>query len=218
MGRFKIFLLTGVLALAPFSAAWADPVSIGGYALGGAALAPVASGNFDADTPAEGETADWQAGAMVTQPSASHGASVGGYALWHIDETSDLAAAIVQGPGASLAAPGADLSMTTPPTSADTIALGFSYGARLAPDVSMSLTPSISWSNPDFTPDLGGPGAAQQFGLHLGMSWQINDYMDLSGGAGAVRSLSMSPQQAGTADGSGSSLRLYTGVALGFDF
>jgi hypothetical protein len=215
MGRFKFFLLTGVLSVAPVAAAWADPASIGGYALGGAALAPVASGNFDSDLPAAGETADWQAGAMVTQPSAAHGAGVGGYALWHLDETSDLAAAIVQGPGASMAAPGADLSMSTPPGAADTIALGFSYGARLAPDVSMSLTPSVSWSGSDFSQDIGG---AQQFGLHLGMSWQINDYMGLSGGAGAVRSLSMSPQQAGTADGSGSSLRLYTGVALGFDF
>jgi hypothetical protein len=215
MSRVTFLVIAGVTAMAPVSAAWADPAAIGSYALGGAALAPLASGNFSADAPDGDESADWQAGALVTAPSSAHGRGVGGYALWHIDEDSDLAAALVQGPGASIAAPGADLSVSAQATSSDTVALGFSYGARLAPDVSMSLTPSVSWSNPDFAQDIGG-AATQQFGLHLGMTWQINDFMGLSGGAGAVRSLSVSPKQAGSADSG--SLRLYTGVALGFDF
>ncbi len=92
-------------------------------------------------------------------------------------------------------------------------ALGMSYGTRLSPTVSLSLTPSISVDKADGVASDVEWGSV---GLSLGLNWQIAPNLGLSGTAGAGRQI----------EGSGpfgplnlqSQVDVFTGLSLGLSF
>ncbi len=132
---------------------------------------------------------------------ASPGAQIG-HPLLHIDEQSDISASLFR-----------PLPGTIGNSEA---ALGMSYGTRLSPSVSLSLTPSIGLdqSNNRMATDPSLDWGSVN--LSLGLSWQISPHLGLTGTAGAGRQMDgmglSGPNELGT------SIDLFTGLSLGFSF
>jgi hypothetical protein len=95
-------------------------------------------------------------------------------------------------------------------------ALGMTYGTRLSPSVSLSLTPSVKLDRPAAMARMGADLDWGSVGLSLGLNWQITPNLGLSGTAGAGRQV----------DGTGpfgplnldSQVDLFTGLSLGLSF